>query len=828
MSETAQFKPVGRTLPREIMKWIQGLDLSYSVRDPKKDLSNGFLIAEMFSRYHPGLIQMHSFDNSHNRERRENNFRQLELFFTKNNIKIGGFKEILDYNWDALYNFIIQVYTQLTERKIMNPPLATYVNSKEFATSTQNTQSFLLKDKGIEKLQEEQRQDEQKELSEKHAPLSVSSKRTNFLRIPSKPISQNIENLNYQIDVKNISIRPVQGSIMKLKEEHQQQQISSNQERNIQDSFQKTPIEDNKREVTSTREKQQDKSIYDILNEQLVNRQQLPQFSQVVVFPKTIPPLQSFVALISDFNEDFVSGFFQDITNQKEAYINFIFKDTNEIWKFFSFTFQCIANLPIERVKSCVDLVIQFGQKAMQKDPLKTRSLFLEFFLPEICILIKQSIYFEKRHLLIQMVQSFQEPHVKHQIISIMKTHLAMEHFLQCLVVFSESETESSDLWPEMIRYGMTYLLNQSCSLSTSAIAILANAAKANSQMLKIDKFVMQIARNNWWQYRCLAVILFSEIIRGIIKTPNYQNLIKSPQQGQKFFSIENDRIISDLKQQVSHYAKGIELASYPSSSEFITITTLINIVDIIGDSKILLELFTKIILQIPLEMRNWALFSEEGPDQYEFIVQSEKAFKFKTNIDSKIIRGFSFQILTHLIEQIKLNKYPTLPIGHFQLLHWCFQYTDFKIQNMESCETIANVSKGYVFLGLTDPQILLEAVELARQLLDLQFKSEVQMADNDKILASCIDLALKTESEEVIHNMVQFLDQIIDDSLQGGSESLKSFMRNVQDHLSQTKPSPLENPDIHKCFERLGQIPRDMELSAVQNQDEQQSDYQY
>ena len=41
--------------------------------------------------------------------------------------------------------------------------------------------------------------------------------------------------------------------------------------------------------------------------------------------------------------------------------------------------------------------------------------------------------------------------------------------------------------------------------------------------------------------------------------------------------------------------------------------------------------------------MRNWALFSEEGPDQYEFIVQSEKAFKFKTNINSKIIRGFSF-----------------------------------------------------------------------------------------------------------------------------------------------------------------------------------------
>lgn len=66
--------------------------------------------------------------------------------------------------------------------------------------------------------------------------------------------------------------------------------------------------------------------------------------------------------------------------------------------------------------------------------------------------------------------------------------------------------------------------------------------------MLKIEKYVVQISKNKWWQNRCLAIVLFSEMIRGVIRTPNYQNLIKSPQQGQKFFSIENDRIISDLK----------------------------------------------------------------------------------------------------------------------------------------------------------------------------------------------------------------------------------------------------------------------------------------
>lgn len=108
------------------------------MRDPRKDLTNGFLIAEIFSRYYPGRVQMHSFDNSHNTERKKNNWNQLELFFKKNEVPFTAeqYGRILqDNDWDQLFNFVSSIYMFLTQRKVQNPPLATFVNSKEYYSS---------------------------------------------------------------------------------------------------------------------------------------------------------------------------------------------------------------------------------------------------------------------------------------------------------------------------------------------------------------------------------------------------------------------------------------------------------------------------------------------------------------------------------------------------------------------------------------------------------------------------------------------------------------------------------------------------------------------
>ena len=43
--------------------WLQSLNLTYKITNPKRDLSNGWVFAEILNRYYPEGVEMYQFDN---------------------------------------------------------------------------------------------------------------------------------------------------------------------------------------------------------------------------------------------------------------------------------------------------------------------------------------------------------------------------------------------------------------------------------------------------------------------------------------------------------------------------------------------------------------------------------------------------------------------------------------------------------------------------------------------------------------------------------------------------------------------------------------------
>ncbi|XP_007425783.1 spermatogenesis-associated protein 4 [Python bivittatus] len=107
-------------LPRTVLRWLQSLDLTFSPMHFRRDFSNGYLIAEIFSWYYPEDIQMHSFVNGTSLSVKLSNWSLLGKFFTKRNLKPT--RELIDGTIHckpgAAEIFLQDIYTMLTNRRI--------------------------------------------------------------------------------------------------------------------------------------------------------------------------------------------------------------------------------------------------------------------------------------------------------------------------------------------------------------------------------------------------------------------------------------------------------------------------------------------------------------------------------------------------------------------------------------------------------------------------------------------------------------------------------------------------------------------------------------
>ncbi|XP_047127046.1 spermatogenesis-associated protein 4 isoform X2 [Hydra vulgaris] len=111
---------MAHVLPREVLKWLQSLELSYPIHNSKRDFSNGYLIAEIFSWYYPQEIQMHMFQNGKSIESKISNWSLLQKLFNRLAFNIP--KEEIDATIHcksgAAVLLLQRIYMTLTQRSV--------------------------------------------------------------------------------------------------------------------------------------------------------------------------------------------------------------------------------------------------------------------------------------------------------------------------------------------------------------------------------------------------------------------------------------------------------------------------------------------------------------------------------------------------------------------------------------------------------------------------------------------------------------------------------------------------------------------------------------
>ncbi|XP_056295695.1 spermatogenesis-associated protein 4 [Pseudoliparis swirei] len=107
-------------LPREVVKWLQSLDLSFYPKNMRRDFSNGYLVAEILSRYYTQDYLGQWYDRGVSLSAKQWNWSQIERSLQKQNLHLT--KEMINGSIHckpgAAELLVQEVYTLLTNRSL--------------------------------------------------------------------------------------------------------------------------------------------------------------------------------------------------------------------------------------------------------------------------------------------------------------------------------------------------------------------------------------------------------------------------------------------------------------------------------------------------------------------------------------------------------------------------------------------------------------------------------------------------------------------------------------------------------------------------------------
>ncbi len=555
------------SLPRDVLRWIQGLDLSYSIKNVKRDFSNGFLVAEILSRYYEKNVKMHSFSNGVGMTCKNDNWYQLQRLFKKFGVECSKstVNEIIHCKSGVGARFIEYLYTFLTGRKIVtvtNP--SKEVRLPQFARATASAvikhtlkqpEMLMMKDS---KLREESLQSalqshnstlhENRLVMRKLATESLStdaSKSEGNESTPvvvSPPISSNTVNLGrYEsvqqvrsemegVVVKEVQVKQLNKDISALRAKRDFQNVQS-----IQAAAYGSIVSSSDNTNGDTQEQT---SLIDIMSSIVLDRLGTGETAlgldkdnkTKAIFALANKILEDSQEGSSSVPDEMVFAIFEDIVVSFEGYSKPIL--SSEIWSITRMLCSLIAFIEQDQeiFHVCVEACLQYAQMLQRQidlyELLPSKRALVDYIFqaagPKLVPLLRSCP--EKRHCVLMILGAFSESDAisRSYLIKNLQEQLSdsFAPFLHCLTILIFMEENLSTEPPGVALldlyayYAQIGLEHNAPSLRAGALAMVAVVLQHDPWSIgRILPKLAQLAKDPWWEVQCQLLIVTSRLL---------------------------------------------------------------------------------------------------------------------------------------------------------------------------------------------------------------------------------------------------------------------------------------------------------------------------
>ncbi|ETV86494.1 hypothetical protein, variant 1 [Aphanomyces astaci] len=534
-------------LNRELLRWLQSLDLAYSVKNIKRDFSNGFLIAEILSRYYDKDISMHSFDNGIGLKVKKDNWDQLLKFMQKipDFDPVGGKSSadgVMHCENGAAVTYLGKLYQCLTKRELQTvqprpveediPPYAkptgsTLIREKmrgpDFAETSDELQ-IGQKARTVNARHEETLQLER--LTDGGGPTSSSEPAKMVRPRKQKLVGEESPVCTHAV-VKEVQIKTIDDKNFNLAQlramrEANASMLPSSGQAEFGYGVDQLDLDGIPDKAGSVKRR-----VSDLLNEYISRK-----LTGTAVLSQMDGRKDRFEGFLDALwtggiiNDHDAAGVLEQVVDPGGVLTGALMESPKDFAKFAGLLHPCLNDQADDNpiFLATVKLYTTLGSQAVKRDANAAALLLSDYALPRLAAFL--TAWPSKRHALLRIVYSFSAPKVVAHIQVIKRLREAlpvMEVFIDCISLLLGLETELDDTLADLYYYYCCMGLDLPNEKLRAACLSMLPRFLAWQPALTVD-LVLRVSAfstcHAWWEVKAQLIIVASAVLTHLATQP--------------------------------------------------------------------------------------------------------------------------------------------------------------------------------------------------------------------------------------------------------------------------------------------------------------------